>query len=81
LAHRFGYFLDWRIPVSAAEKRAPDAADALARRTLVRRIRILRQKFLDVMRGVSQPFCHEDFRSIRVNRDMLPRCCGATGRV
>ena len=53
----------------------------LARRTLLRRVRILGQKFLDVMRGVSQPFCHEDFCSILVNRETLPRCCGATGRV
>jgi hypothetical protein len=53
----------------------------LARRTLLRRVRILGQKFLDVKRGVSEPFCHEDFCSIHVNRDMLPRCCGATGRV
>jgi hypothetical protein len=63
-----------RILVSVAEQ-SSNAADIAPPRSH------LGQKFLDVKRGVSEPFCHEDFRSIHLNRETLLRCRGATGRV
>jgi hypothetical protein len=75
-----GYFFHPCILVLSVEKQAPDTADVGAA-DIGPRVRISGQKFLDVKRGVLEPFCHEDFRSIRINRETLLRCRGSTSRV
>lgn len=67
--------------VLAAEKQAPDPVEVDEADILFAAFAFLGQKILDVKRGVSEPFCHEDYAPNLVNRETLLRCRGSTSRV